>query len=126
MMTLADSGRIDASVVDAEIARLSDSWQDGAQQALAQGQMQDQMQGQVQAIPDPAVRAATDPFDLVQLDYVLSVCRRSKSQAEAGRTLFAVVCRIAAGQGQQQRQRPVGQVPRQIRPDLRGGEPVLA
>ena len=82
MMTLADSGRIDASVVDAEIARLNDAWQDGAQQAEAQGQ--------ALAILDPAVRAATDPFDLVQLAYVLSVCRRSKRQAEAGRTLFAV------------------------------------
>jgi transcriptional regulatory protein RtcR len=30
-----------------------------------------------------------DPFDRVQLQYVVRVCRRSKSLADAGRELFA-------------------------------------
>ena len=30
-----------------------------------------------------------DPFDRVQLDYVVGVCRQSPSLSEAGRTLFA-------------------------------------
>ncbi|MDF3883368.1 RNA repair transcriptional activator RtcR [Cupriavidus basilensis] len=87
MMTLADSGRIDARAVDAEITRLSESWQDGGDE-----QENGKVPGQplAQALLDPAVLAATDPFDLVQLDYVLGVCQRSRSQAEAGRQLFAV------------------------------------
>jgi transcriptional regulatory protein RtcR len=35
-------------------------------------------------------RAEIDPFDLVQLDHVLNVCRESKSLSDAGRKLFAV------------------------------------
>ena len=31
-----------------------------------------------------------DPFDAVQLTYVVDVCRKSKNISEAGRTLFAV------------------------------------
>lgn len=30
-----------------------------------------------------------DPFDRVQLQYVVAVCRRSRSLSEAGRELFA-------------------------------------
>jgi transcriptional regulatory protein RtcR len=31
-----------------------------------------------------------DPFDLVQLEYVLRACRESRTLSEAGRALFAV------------------------------------
>ena len=39
----------------------------------------------------PRERCETiDPFDLVQLDYVLGVCGESRSLSDAGRRLFAV------------------------------------
>jgi transcriptional regulatory protein RtcR len=32
--------------------------------------------------------AAIDPFDRIQLAHVITICRRSRSLSEAGRTLF--------------------------------------
>jgi transcriptional regulatory protein RtcR len=36
----------------------------------------------------PEQRETLDPFDQVQLEHVISVCRRSRSLSEAGRALF--------------------------------------
>jgi transcriptional regulatory protein RtcR len=65
--------------VDEEIARLRDAWRrDGAASA-----------GLVDELL--ASRAAdVDPFERVQLEEVLRVCRSARSLSEAGRTLFAV------------------------------------
>lgn len=38
----------------------------------------------------PEVMGDLDPFDAVQLAYVVTVCRQSKTVSEAGRRLFAV------------------------------------
>jgi transcriptional regulatory protein RtcR len=78
MATFAAKGRIDTGVVDAEIARLKRQWGEGgpAGDGLETALSADQL-------------AAVDPFDRVQLAYVVSVCRQSRSLSEAGRRLFA-------------------------------------
>jgi transcriptional regulatory protein RtcR len=78
MATFAPKGRIDVATVDGEVARLlrlwsgNAEWSDGLNAALAPGQL-----------------AEIDPFDRVQLAYVVQVCRESGSLSEAGRRLFA-------------------------------------
>jgi transcriptional regulatory protein RtcR len=78
MGTLASGGRITRELVDEEIARLREAWRrDGACGGLVDEVL--------------AARAAeVDPFDRVQLEEVLRVCRGARSLSEAGRTLFAV------------------------------------
>lgn len=44
----------------------------------------------LEAVLTPPQRDALDPFDAVQLEYVVRVCRESKTLSEAGRRLFAV------------------------------------
>jgi transcriptional regulatory protein RtcR len=78
MATFAPKGRIDMGTVAAEIDRLQRLWN-------APGQSDDRL-GTI--IPEQAL-AQIDPFDLVQLTYVITVCRESKSLSEAGRRLFA-------------------------------------
>ncbi|MEM6858441.1 MAG: RNA repair transcriptional activator RtcR [Pseudomonadota bacterium] len=79
MATLCGNGRIDRSAVALEVERLKALWSDevnvsasGASDVLSPDQL-----------------ASVDPFDLVQLDYVISTCRQHRSLSEAGRTLFA-------------------------------------
>lgn len=78
MATLCPSGRIDREAVELETARLSRLWsgEHGAEAALAE-------------LLGPAQLALIDPFDRVQLEYVVEVCRRCASLSEAGRTLFS-------------------------------------
>lgn len=78
MATLSPSGRIDTAAVDSETARLARLWS---------GE-----RGGVDALPALLGEhrlAQIDPFDRVQLDYVISVCRQSASLSDAGRQLFA-------------------------------------
>jgi transcriptional regulatory protein RtcR len=75
MATLADGGRITEQLVDDEIARLREHWVEPANDAL-RGLM-----------PDSAL-LELDAFDRLQLEAVVGVCRRSRSLAAAGRTLF--------------------------------------
>lgn len=85
MATLAPKGRITEAIVQAEIARLREAWGPVASSAVA-GRS-------AMAGPDPLSadrRAQIDPFDLVQLDHVIAVCRDSVSLSDAGRKLFAV------------------------------------
>ncbi len=79
MATLCPGGRIDTQAVAFETERLARLWSGdkGAPSALAGLLDEDQL-------------AAIDPFDRVQLDYVVQVCRQSTNLSEAGRTLFAV------------------------------------
>ncbi|GAB3458970.1 RNA repair transcriptional activator RtcR [Insolitispirillum peregrinum] len=78
MATFSPQGRIDLATVANEIARLQRQWSgpadegDGLQSVLAADRL-----------------AALDPFDRVQLAYVVQVCQQSRSLSEAGRTLFA-------------------------------------
>ncbi|QNN65237.1 sigma 54-interacting transcriptional regulator [Sphingomonas rhizophila] len=78
MATFSPKGRIDKSLVDAEIARLSAAWrptsvaEDGLDDLLSTETLQ-----------------SLDPFDRVQLSHVVEVCRGSRSLSEAGRSLFS-------------------------------------
>ena len=81
MATLSPKGRIDLDCVEAEILRLKRLWS-----------------GQSDGDPVPSIMAELlgsdvvaeiDPFDRVQLEETLRVCRVSRSLSEAGRTLFA-------------------------------------
>ena len=75
MATLATKGRITLSGVEAEIARLLCSWRDPMSKDTTLP-MLDSLE--------------LDPFDRVQLEYVIKVCRESKTMSDAGRKLYAV------------------------------------
>lgn len=79
MATLAPKGRITRNEVDGEIARLRAAWSNVGHVSSAQA-----------AVLSESERSQIDPFDLAQLDYVLEVCRQSKTLSDAGRKLYAV------------------------------------
>jgi transcriptional regulatory protein RtcR len=78
MATFSPKGRIDSDVVASEIARLTRVWTGSATPTddLADLLSADALEG-------------LDPFDRVQLAYVVATCRTSPSLSEAGRKLFA-------------------------------------
>ena len=78
MATFSPKGRIDLDCAEAEIGRLRRLW------SPADGQGDD-----LDALLAPGQLAEIDPFDRVQLAYVVAICRRSRSLSDAGRTLFA-------------------------------------
>jgi transcriptional regulatory protein RtcR len=75
MATLATKGRITLAGVEAEIARLRMAWYE----TRSQNHTLPILEGM-----------ELDPFDRVQLEYVLNVCRSSKTLSDAGRKLFSV------------------------------------
>ncbi len=78
LATLAAGGRVTRELVEEEVARLREAWRrDGEPGGLV-----DERLG--------ARAAEVDPFDRVQLEEVLRVCRGARSLSEAGRALFAV------------------------------------
>lgn len=80
MVTMSESGRIDEANVATEITRLQSRWEATGNQpsiSLSEFLSQEQLD-------------AIDYFDQLQLINVIEVCRRSRSMAEAGRTLFNV------------------------------------
>jgi transcriptional regulatory protein RtcR len=77
MATLSPKGRIDSACVAAETARLKRLWL-GAEETS----------DVISQLLDPEQCADLDPFDRVQLAYVIEVCRGSRSLSEAGRKLF--------------------------------------
>jgi len=81
MATLAPAGRVNAEVVEGEIARLERAWTPAA--AGDEGQ-----QALVELLGADRV-AALDRFDRVQLADVVAACRAARSLSEAGRELFA-------------------------------------
>lgn len=83
MATLATGGRITETIVDTEIARLQYDWQD-------QGQTKNNTQHTLKSVFSTEQLNAIDHFDQAQLAEVITVCRNSKSLAEAGRQLFNV------------------------------------
>ena len=83
MATLAPKGRITEAEVAAEIARLQRAWARSAPVASDAEPGTPDLLGAER-------RAAIDPFDLVQLEYVIRVCRGCRSLSEAGRQLFSV------------------------------------
>jgi transcriptional regulatory protein RtcR len=75
MATLADGGRITESLVDREIARLRESWAEPTSDSLRH-------------LLSDSDLAGMDAFDRLQLEAVIGVCQKSRSLADAGRTLF--------------------------------------
>jgi transcriptional regulatory protein RtcR len=75
MATLADGGRITENLVDREIARLRESWAEPTSDSLGHLLSASDIDGM-------------DAFDRLQLEAVIGVCQRSRSLADAGRTLF--------------------------------------
>ena len=80
MATLAPSGRITEEIVAEEQLRLTSRWK--GDEKPASGVSLEQFLNADQC-------AEVDPFDRPQLEYVIAVCRQSRSLSEAGRTLFA-------------------------------------
>ena len=80
MATLSPGGRIDREAVEFEMQRLMSLW-GGAQPAAQSAALSE--------IMDEAALASLDPFDAVQLKFVVETCRASRSLSDAGRTLFA-------------------------------------
>lgn len=78
MATFSPKGRIDGDVVTAEIDRLKRLWSS-----------MDETEDNLEDVLGAEVLQSVDPFDRVQLAYVLDVCRMSRSLSEAGRKLFA-------------------------------------
>lgn len=78
MATLCPTGRIDRGAVDLETGRLTRLWSGDTAVGRALGELlrQDRL-------------ASIDPFDCVQLDYLVQVCRSSSSLSAAGHALFA-------------------------------------
>jgi transcriptional regulatory protein RtcR len=81
MATLATGGRIDVSQADEEIARLRELWS----LRPAKADVDDGLERYF----DAARLAELDPFDRVQLAYVVRICAESASLSGAGRRLFA-------------------------------------
>lgn len=85
MGTLATGNRIRREQVDEEIGRLQSQWQ-------AESRIEPPSQSTAGAlrqwVPEEVV-ARVDPFDRVQLLYVIQTCRGSASLSAAGRRLFA-------------------------------------
>ncbi len=77
MATLSPTARIDREAVDMEASRLARLWSgDKAEE------------GVLTVLLGHEMLAGIDPFDRVQLEFVVKVCRRSASLSDAGRTLF--------------------------------------
>jgi len=82
MGTLAQGGRITLLDLEAELGRLRVAWAEPIKPG-------DETQ-LLESVLGIARCAALDPFDQVQLAYVLRVCRESRTQSDAGRKLFQV------------------------------------
>lgn len=76
MATLAPKGRITVECVEEEVGRLRESWK--------------VVGGEVASAQFSVLSEEIDPFDRVQLEFVIKTCRESKTLSEAGRKLFAV------------------------------------
>jgi transcriptional regulatory protein RtcR len=83
MATLAPRGRIRVEDVEEEIGRLRESWQ-------RPGAAVQMTAADLGAVLDSTALAELDPFDRVQLAYVVGVCQRAKTLSDAGREVFAV------------------------------------
>lgn len=91
MATLSRGGRVDEAGVDEEIQALLHQWKRPAMfnENTKENNNNPIKMDETGSILGPEKAAELDPFDKIQLDYVLSVCKQSKSLSEAGRILFA-------------------------------------
>lgn len=81
MATLSPNGRIDRPSVELEQARLTSLWS-GTMKGGAH------VDDDLEVLVGADKLALIDPFDRVQLAFVIEVCRNSRSLSEAGRHLF--------------------------------------
>ena len=79
MATLTDGGRITVEVVEEEIGRLDYSWGGDVLASSAP---------ELANLLSAEQLSAIDLFDRLQLENVITVCRRCRTLSEAGRTLF--------------------------------------
>lgn len=94
MSTLAPRGRITSSVVEEEIARLTNQWAAG------------ETDSDFRTIADIMGEDAADKLDrldIVQLAEVIRVCRRTASMSAAGKVLFAASRRLRKTQNDSDR-----------------------
>jgi len=85
MATLARTGRITVEAVDQEIKRLQAKWH-LTENALDPNSRIDLLKDLLSAQQINEI----DPFDRIQLEYVIRTCRDCRTLSDAGRTLFAV------------------------------------
>lgn len=78
MATFSPKGRIDVDGVAAEIARLRRLWSGVGRESDS-----------LDTLLSTEALSSIDPFDRVQLAFVVETCRASRSLSDAGRTLFA-------------------------------------
>ncbi len=83
MATLADGGRINEAVVDAEIERLKWLW---AKDVATN----DARSIDLERFVDESTLAKLDLFDRLQLEAVIRVCKQSRTLSDAGRKLYNV------------------------------------
>ncbi|MFZ2656626.1 MAG: RNA repair transcriptional activator RtcR [Victivallales bacterium] len=83
MATLAPGGRITTEIVDDEISRLQVMWNRGGERYAG---INNEL---VKQLIEPDELDKVDLFDRMQLGFVLSACKDSRSLSEAGRKLFA-------------------------------------
>jgi len=79
LCTLAPRGRITSSMVDAEILSLQYQW------ASSEDNKDDEL---IRSYCGTTIEKI-DPFDRIQLAYVIRTCQASKTLSDAGRTLFS-------------------------------------
>jgi transcriptional regulatory protein RtcR len=79
MATLAPKGRITVECVEAEVLRLKEAWREVGKE----NELGSSLYGGLDA-------SQLDPFDRVQLEFVIKTCRESKTLSDAGRKLFTV------------------------------------
>ncbi len=91
MATLAPAGRISTDVVDAEITRLTATRHAtvDASEATPRRAIDPRAESPLAALLSAANLTAIDPFDRVQLEEVVRICRAASSLSEAGRELFS-------------------------------------
>ena len=78
MATFSPKGRIDAAVVATEVSRLKRLW--SSTRAASD---------QLDLLLSAEMLAGIDPFDRIQLAFVVESCRASRSLSDAGRKLFS-------------------------------------
>ena len=90
MATLAESGRINDAIVDGEVARLRQLWRPVRAFSADPDATAATTAVDLDSLLGTDAVAQLDPFDALQLEAVVRVCRASKSLSDAGRKLFAV------------------------------------
>ena len=86
LATLSQGGRVSLADVEEEADRLRAGWA----RLRPAGRSEARADGALLGVLGPERARQLDHFDRVQLEEVLSVCRRAKSMSDAGRQLFAV------------------------------------